>query len=49
MNDEIKTKEDLQNDVVAFVYGVFRLVKYAIVFFLICIACYIYVLMTARG
>lgn len=49
MTDEIKTKEDLQNDAVAFVYGFFKFVKYAIIFFLICVVWFFYSMTTMRG
>ena len=48
MNKEIKTKEDLQNDAVGFVYGVFTFIKYAFWFAVFCVGCFFYMMLTVR-
>ena len=46
MSKQIKTSEDLQNDTVGFIYGVFKLIKYAIIFAVICVAWFFYTITT---
>ena len=46
MGKEIKTAQDLENDTVGFIYGVFKIIKYAIIFAAICVAWFFYTIST---
>ena len=46
MDKEIKTAQDLENDTVGFIYGVFKIIKYAIIFAVICVAWFFYTIAT---
>lgn len=48
MTDKIKTKEDLQNDAVRFVYGFFKFAKYAIIVGILSV-CWFFYHMSASG